>query len=146
VKRIAILLALLLIAADRPRTIVFVCEHGAARSVVAAAHFNRLAEQRHLPYRATARGTTPQPDLSPATVKGLREDGLEPPVKNPQQLSKDDVASAERVIAFCEIPDDLAKGHTIERWQAPAIGDGYAKARDVIVAQLEKLAASLEQK
>ena len=142
----SLLIALLFIAADKPRTIVFVCEHGAARSVVAAAHFNRLAEEHHLPFRATARGTTPQPDLSPATVNGLREDGLESPVKNPQQLSKADVETADRIVAFCEIPDDLAGGRKIERWTAPPIGDGYGKARDEIVAQLKKLVEGLEQK
>ena len=31
-------------------TIVFVCEHGSAKSVVAAAHFNRLAAEARLPY------------------------------------------------------------------------------------------------
>ncbi len=30
--------------AERAPVVVFVCEHGAAKSIVAAAHFNRLAE------------------------------------------------------------------------------------------------------
>ena len=32
---------------------VFVCEHGAAKSVIATAYFNKLAAERHLPVRAT---------------------------------------------------------------------------------------------
>ena len=51
-----------------PDTIVFVCEHGAAKSVVAAAQFNRLAEERHLPYRGIARGTEPQEDIAPKRI------------------------------------------------------------------------------
>ena len=39
-----------------PPTVLFVCEHGAAKSVIAAAEFNRLAEQRGLAWRATFRG------------------------------------------------------------------------------------------
>src|SRR5215472_1637766 len=57
-------------------TVVFVCEHGAARSVIAAAYFNRIAAERHLPYQAIARGTSAQEDLSVATVKGLESDGI----------------------------------------------------------------------
>jgi protein-tyrosine-phosphatase len=41
------------------KTIIFVCEHGAAKSVIAAAYFNRFAEQRGLNLRAAARGTNP---------------------------------------------------------------------------------------
>ena len=38
---------------DKPAaTVVFVCEHGAAKSVVAAAHFNRMARERGLAVRA----------------------------------------------------------------------------------------------
>jgi hypothetical protein len=40
--------------------IVFVCKHGAALSVVAAAYFNRRAQQKHLHLHAIARGTSPR--------------------------------------------------------------------------------------
>jgi len=40
---------------------VFICEHGAAKSVIAAAYFNKLAAERHLNFHAIARGLTPQP-------------------------------------------------------------------------------------
>ena len=42
-------------AAPRP-AVIFVCEHGAAKSVVATAYFNKLASERGLPYRASFRG------------------------------------------------------------------------------------------
>ena len=48
--------------------VVFVCEHGAAKSVIATAYFNKLAAERGLPYRATFRGTTPQEALSVRAV------------------------------------------------------------------------------
>lgn len=46
-------------------TVLFVCEHGSAKSVVAAAHFNRLAEQRGLPFHAISRGTAPDEEMAP---------------------------------------------------------------------------------
>jgi hypothetical protein len=40
--------------------VIFVCEHGAAKSVIAAAYFNRLASQGNLALTAVARGTHPE--------------------------------------------------------------------------------------
>src|SRR5262249_4403189 len=56
--------------------VLFVCLHGAAKSVVAAAHFRRLAAARGLAVDAVAAGTEPDPELAPAAVKGLAADGL----------------------------------------------------------------------
>ena len=39
--------------------IIFVCEHGAGKSVIAAAYFNKLAAERGLPDRAIYRGANP---------------------------------------------------------------------------------------
>ena len=65
------------------RTVVFVCEHGVAKSVLATTYFNKLAGERGLPYRATFRGTDPQAELSVSALKGLREDGIEIPNGKP---------------------------------------------------------------
>ena len=58
--------------------VLFVCEHGAVKSVIAAAHFNRLARERHLAMRAVARGTYPEAEIPSNVVSGLRADGLAP--------------------------------------------------------------------
>ena len=124
-------------------TIVFVCEHGAAKSVVAAAEFNCLAEERHLPYRAIARGTEPQAEISISAANGRRADGLPVPGDTPQKLTAEEVAHAARVIAFCDVPPELAK--TVTRWDVPAVGDGYEKARDAIVAHVQSLLDELQR-
>lgn len=41
---------------QQPKTIVFVCLHGSVKSQMAAAHFNRLAKERGLPFVAVSRG------------------------------------------------------------------------------------------
>jgi len=58
-------------------TVVFVCEHGAAKSVIAAAQFNRLASETKLPYRAVARAMNPEDALAPAVRSGLAAEGLD---------------------------------------------------------------------
>src|SRR5262249_60705405 len=89
----------------KPPTIVFVCEHGAAKSVIATAYFNKLAADRGLPYRAAFRGTSPQDDLSTRAVAGLRADGITVPDGKPSAIASDDVARATRIFAIgCTLP------------------------------------------
>src|SRR5215467_3114555 len=82
--------------ADGP-AVVFVCEHGAAKSVIATAYFNKMAAERGLPYRATFRGTAPQDDLSVRTVAGLRQDGLAVPGGKPSAITDRDVTTATHI-------------------------------------------------
>ena len=86
--------------------IIFVCEHGAAKSILAATYFNQLAEQAGLSVRAIARGTNPDSELSEATIRGLSGDGLIPTESTPQQLSLSDLQAAQRIVSFCELPDE----------------------------------------
>lgn len=75
-------------------TVVFVCEHGAAKSVIATAYFNKLAAERGLPFRATFRGRAPQDNLSVRAVEGLRADGVIVPAGRPTAIDESDIAHA----------------------------------------------------
>ncbi len=120
--------------------IVFVCEHGAAKSIIAAAYFNHLATEMGLDLRAVARGTNPDMQLSPQAVKGLSEDGLTPQESAPQQLMQTDIQSAQRIIAFCELPAEYQRQAAIERWDGvPPISEDYKEARDAIIERLHHL-------
>jgi len=120
--------------------IVFVCEHGAAKSVIAAAYFNKLAGERKLDAHAIARGTSPDQELSQKTIAGLREDGLTTTESIPQKLSFADVKSARQVVSFCELPEEFQQKATIEYWDdVPPVSENYKKARDVILVKLNRL-------
>ena len=120
--------------------IVFVCEHGAAKSIIAAAYFNKLASESGLEIRAVARGTNPDEDLSPIAITGLRLDGLTPTESTPRKLSLADVVSAQRIVSFCELPEELHKKVIIEQWEnVPPISGNYEEARDAILERLSKL-------
>lgn len=127
-------------------TVVFVCEHGAAQSVIAAAYFNRLAAERHLPYRAIARGASPQENPSVATAKGLEADGIAFPRENPKGLSEADVADAVRIVAFCPIAGKFSTMTEVdEHDDVPLVADGYAAARDKIVGYVKQVLSELER-
>lgn len=123
-----------------PSKLVFICEHGAAKSVVAAAHLNRLARERNLDVRAIARGTHPDSKIAPEALRGLRQDGLTPGDERPERLSPSDLAGAVRVIAFCELPDEYGTAVPVERWiDVPPVSENYEQARKVIVRHVSEL-------
>ena len=120
--------------------IVFVCEHGAAKSVIAASYFNKIGREKDLRVHAIARGTRPDAELSSKTVAGLREDGLTPGESIPRKLTGDDLETAERIVSFCDLPDEFQQEVIIERWDGiPPVSEDYQKARDAIVARLQIL-------
>lgn len=128
------------------RNIVFVCEHGAAKSVIATAYFNKLAAERELPYRAMFRGSDPQPDLSTKVVEGLRADGVGVPAGRPTALSKGDLDQAMHVFAIgCTLPAKARRTGKASDWSdVPEVSDGYAASRDAIVKHVTALIDELE--
>jgi protein-tyrosine-phosphatase len=126
-------------AATSP-AIVFVCEHGAAKSVVATAYFNKIAAERALPYRATFRGTSPQDDLSVRAVAGLKEDGLAIPFGKPTAISDGDVAAATHIFAIgCTLPDKAQRSGKAGDWSDVPDDKGYGPMRDAIVRHVKEL-------
>ena len=127
-------------ATGTPPAIVFVCEHGAAKSVVATAYFNKLAAERGLPYRATFRGTSPQDELSIRAVAGLKEDGMAVPSGKPAAISDGDVANATHVFAIgCTLPDKARRSGKSDDWSDVPDDQGYAPMRDAIVRHVREL-------
>jgi len=128
-------------ARPKPR-VLFVCLHGAAKSVVGAAHFRRLAAARGLDVDAAAAGTEPEPQLAPGAVKGLAGEGLAATPSRPRPVTLYDLESATRVVSFgCAVAP--ARGQRVDQWDVPAVSDGYAASRDRIVANVEGLVAEL---
>lgn len=124
--------------------VVFICEHGAAKSVVASEYFNKLAAERGLTVRAIARGADPQADLSVAAVNGLTSDGLRPKLDAPHPLTAAEVRRSARIIAFdCEQPTMKALKSMDTCWNdVPTVSDDYGRARDAIRAHV---AAMIDQ-
>jgi arsenate reductase len=132
--------------APREASIVFVCEHGAAKSVIAATLFNKLAAERGLRQRAIYRGATPQAELSAATLKGLRDDGLLLPADKPAPITPGDVNAATYIFAIgCTLPESATASGKAESWtDVPEVSDGYAAARDAIRRHVQRLIELLQ--
>jgi len=132
---------------EQTPVIIFICEHGAAKSIVSVAYFNKLATERHLNFRAIARGTNPDKEISLKVQEGLQKDGLTSSEPVPKKISKADLAGAMRVITFCSLPDDYAGDIRVEHWDDLLWeSEDYSKSRDRILERLGRLLEELKSK
>jgi len=126
--------------------VVFVCEHGAAKSVIATAYFNKLTAERGLPYRATFRGTSPQAELSQRTVDALRADGVIVPSGKPTAIADLDIDRASHIFAIgCSLPDKARLSGKAADWSDVPEDRGYPAMRDAIVKHVEQLLDDLQK-
>jgi hypothetical protein len=123
------------------RTVVFVCQHGAAKSVIAAALLERLAAEHGIALRALARGTEPQPQVAPAVVAGLLAKRIDVRAWQPRPLTPGDHAQAWRVVSFGpDLSHLVPNGTLVEVWDdIPAVADGFQAAQAAIAGRLLRL-------
>lgn len=95
--------------------VLFVCPHGAAKSGLAAAYFQHLAELRGLPYTAVCAGTEPDSAFNSAVVAWLQGQGLPLPAGAPRRLTAGDLAVAFRAVALGYELDTQAT-HAVLDW------------------------------
>ena len=86
-----IIVALLAMLGQNPQapsaatpTVLFMCPHGAAKSLMASAYFQKLAKERGLNVRVDSAGTEPDPALSKGVVAHLQKNGYAIPIDKPR--------------------------------------------------------------
>jgi arsenate reductase (thioredoxin) len=132
------------VQASPPPQVVFVCAHGAAKSVIAAAYFNKLAAERGLAARATFRGVEPSDALSARAVAGLEADGVALPAGKPTAIGSADVAGATHVFTIgCALPVAGQGSVKVASWDDVPDDKGYEAMRDAIVRHVRTIVDSL---
>lgn len=126
-------------------TVLFVCEHGAAKSAIAAAYFDKLARDKNLNYNATFRGVNPDPALNPVAEEGLKQDGIDISGWKPAIIIKKDVDAAARVITFgCALPVGTRAVLKATDWNdIPSPSQNYELTREEIKKRVQKLVDDL---
>jgi hypothetical protein len=127
--------------------VVFVCEHGAVKSVIAAALFNRLAAERGLDTRAVSRGTAPDSEVPALVRDGLRAEGADIGDVRPVGLSAHDRVGARLFAAFdVDVPASVAGDVAVRRWDGtPSVLGDYSAGRDAIAMRVTELVAELKR-
>src|SRR5262245_3645993 len=126
--------------------ILFLCPHGAVKSVIAAAYCQQLAAAQGIQLQVTSAGTEPDPEVAPAVAELLRAEGIDVTSQRPRRVTHEDLVRADRIISLgCELSDLAPVGSVIERWDdVPAPSQNLIAARDRIRAYVEQLVVTLK--
>jgi arsenate reductase len=127
------------------QTVVFVCEHGTVKSVLALAYFERLIRDVGLPYRAVSRGTSPDAAVPAFMRAGLQRDGLTLGDFHPTRFGERDL-SATLIVSFDQpnVAMFVAGRVPTVAWDdLPSVTANYSVARDSIKGRVVKLVDSL---
>ena len=125
--------------------VLFLCPHNAAKSVLAVAEFDRLAQQRGLSIRADSAGTEPDAAPSLAVVAALLADGIDVTNHRPRRVTAEDLAAAHRIITLgCDIAALVPPGASIVSWDdVPPVSRDLEGAWTAIRQHVERLVVEL---
>jgi protein-tyrosine-phosphatase len=136
----------------KPPTILFMCPHGAAKSVLASAYFERLAKERGLNVRVESAGTDPDPTVSPTVAAHLKRQGYPVREATPRKVTSRDFDSADVVISLgCDLSGLPQPRGKLVRWdEVPPLSEDFARADEAIRRRvtdlIEELLASAPKK
>lgn len=128
--------------------IVFVCQHGGAKSLIAAETFSRIAAERGLGWRGVSAGLDPYERVPAPVVAGLAARGIDVSGFTPQPVRAETLADAAVVVHFgCDLPPVVKEGISLEDWgDVPAVSEDFERAHEVIVERVEQLVEALAQR
>lgn len=131
-------------ASPKAPTVLFMCPHGAAKSVLASAYFQRAAKERGLNVVVTSAGTDPDPAVAPAVAAHLKKNGYSVPVSTATRATAEQVAAADVVVSMgCDLAGyPTPRGRTLNWDDVPSPSQDFEKA-DAAIKQ--KVAALVEE-
>jgi arsenate reductase len=131
-------------ASEPPLRVLFLCPHGAAKSVLGAAYFEKLAAERGLRVQVDARGTEPDPAVSPAVAQLLRDQGYAVPVEIPKAVTATDITAADVVVSLgCKLDGFPAPRGEIRHWDVPGPGENLPASSQAIRQHVRDLVDEL---
>ena len=143
VTMLAALIPLSASAADSVKQVLFICERGNVKSLMAASYFNQLATERKLALRAISRGIAPNStSVPPAIVAGLHAEGIEVSDYRPIAFGPHDASQSSHIVTIStDLPASTQPaGASPERWDdVPAASTDYAAASDSLRSHVRDL-------
>ena len=127
------------------KTILFMCPHGAAKSVMAMTYFQKLADEKGIDIVAEAAGPFPDEVTNPKTVALMTEEGFDLSKHTPRKVTAEDISQADRVISLgCELGDLPNENKVIEQWDdVPLPSQGIDASWGKIKSKVEDLILEL---
>ncbi len=135
------------VASASAKPVLFVCEHGTVRSLLAKVLFEQYATEVGLKRTAVSRGTRADSVVPPWMLKGLAADHVELGAWHPQTLQLRDLREASLVVSF-DVPPAATASARVPRaqWDSlPSVSRDYATGRDAIKIRVHQLVDSLKK-
>jgi protein-tyrosine-phosphatase len=126
------------------QTILFLCPHNAAKSVIAAAYFNQLAQENGLAFTGDSAGTEPSESVSPVVAAMLSSEGLDVSSYKPRHVAPEELQTAARIISIGCTPEELGTAAGVEYWDdVPMVSQNTEGAREAIHTHVKQLVTQL---
>jgi len=118
-------------------TVLFACVHNAARSQMAAAFFNAIADPARA--RAISAGTNPGERVHPVVVRAMGESGLDLSRAVPKKLTPELAREAQILVTLgCGEACPVVPGARVIDWPVPDPKDQAIESVRELRADLEK--------
>jgi len=134
-------------ATSRDKTVLFVCEHGTVKSLLAKVLFEEYAKEVGLEMQAVSRGTRADSVVPTWMLQGLAADKITLGTWRPQTLRPTDLQTASMVVSFDVPPTATAAANGPRaQWDGtPSVSKDYANGRDAIKVRVHQLVDSLKR-
>lgn len=132
--------------AGQKTTILFLCPHGGAKSLVAACYFNRRVRELSLPYEGVAAAAEdPYKSVPEPVAELLKREGLDVRSFKPRSATDRDLRSAGRTISIgCDIGKLDHGAQSIESWDdVPMMSENLEGSVESIRSHIEQLIEQL---
>ena len=130
-------------------TILFLCPHGGAKSLIAASYFNRAAADAGLPVTAVAAAGEDPYESVPAPVADLLESqGFTVRSFEPRSVKPDDIRNAARIVSIdCDLTALDLPGAAVERWEdVPKVSEDLPGSEAAIRRHVRELIEGIRER
>ena len=128
-------------------SVLFVCEHGTVKSLLAKLMFEDYAREVGLDMVAVSRGTKADSAVPSWMARALAADHFELGSWQPALLRATDLERPSYVVSF-DVPTAATAAARVprEQWDGlPSVSGDYAKGRDAIKVRVHRLVDSLKR-
>ncbi len=121
--------------------VLFLCPHNAAKSVIAATYFNRMAHDAGLALVGDSAGTEPSENVSPVVAAMMSDEHIDLSHYKPRLVTPDELQSSTYVISIGCTPQELGTAaERVEYWDdVPLVSEDAEGARAAIYRHIEEL-------
>lgn len=122
------------------KTILFMCPHNAAKSLLAAAYCRQMVIEQQLEWQILTAGMEPDDEPSAAVISLLQSEGLTAPPDKPHRVTQTELAAADWIVSMgCDLNGLVIADTAVVYWDnIPAPSQDLMGARQAIIKHLEQ--------